>query len=75
MIKKLRRKFICMNMAIITVILITILCAVVHLTGQNLERNSMQTLHELASDPFGEKRPGRQPEVHPPYLLLRMDTD
>lgn len=64
-----------MNMTIVTAILITILCAIVHLTGQNLERNSMQTLHELASEPFGEKRPGRQPDLHQPYLLLRLDTD
>lgn len=62
-------------MTIITLILITILGAIVHLTGQNLERNSLQTLHELASDPPGEKRPGRQPQMHQPYLLLRLDTD
>lgn len=62
-------------MTIITVILVTILCAIVHLTTQNLERSSIQTLHELASDPIGEMRPGRQPEVHPPYLLLRLGTD
>ena len=62
-------------MTIITVILVTILCAIVHLTTQNLERSSIQTLHELASDPISEMRPGRQPEVHPPYLLLRLGTD
>lgn len=75
MIRKLRRKFICMNMTIITVILVTILCTVVHLTGQNLERSSMQDLHELAAEPLDEKRPGRQPRLHQPYLLLRMDMD
>ncbi|MGN0345359.1 MAG: sensor histidine kinase [Lachnospiraceae bacterium] len=75
MIKKLRRKFICINMTIITIILVVILCAIIHLTGQNLERNSMQTLHELASEPFGAKHPGRQPEVRQPYFLLRMDQD
>ena len=62
-------------MTIVTVILITILCAVVQLTGQNLKRNSMQALRDLASDPIGEKRPGRQPEIHQPYLVLRMDMD
>lgn len=64
-----------MNMTIVTVILITILCAVVQLTGQNLKRNSMQALRDLASDPIGEKRPGRQPEIHQPYLVLWMDMD
>lgn len=39
-----------MNMTIVTVILITILCAVVQLTGQNLKRNSMQALRDLASE-------------------------
>ena len=75
MIKKLRRKFIGMNMAIITVILATILCTIVHLTTQNLERNSMQTLHELAAAPPGEKHPDIQPKLHQPYLLLRLDSD
>lgn len=75
MIKKLRRKFIGMNMAIITIILAAILCTIVHLTTQNLERNSMQTLHELAAAPPGEKRPDIQQKLHQPYLLLRLDPD
>lgn len=62
-------------MTIITIILVVILCAIIHLTGQNLERNSMQTLHELAAEPIGEKRPGRQPGLRQPYLLLRLDAD
>ena len=62
-------------MTIITAILISILCAIIHLTGQNLERNSIQDLHELASDPFGGKYPERQPGLHQPYLMMRLDVD
>ena len=62
-------------MTIVTILLVAILCAVIRLTEQNLERNSMQALHELAADPFSEKRPGRQPRLHQPYLLLRLDTN
>ena len=35
----------------------------------------MQTLHGLATEPIGEKRPVRQPGLRQPYLLLRLAND
>lgn len=52
MIKKLRFKFICENMVIVTVMLGVIFGMVLHFTGETLERQSISMMRSLASDPF-----------------------
>ena len=49
MIKKLRRRFVCINMLIVTVMLIVILGMTVNMTWHSLEDDSLKTLTEVYS--------------------------
>lgn len=74
MLKKLRIKFICINMAIVTVILAVIFGVLFQATRQGLEEESLRTLQTLAREPLLQSRPGRQDEgVHLPYFILQTD--
>lgn len=68
MIRKLRLKFICVNMVIVTLMLTAIFGMVYHLTRQGLETQSEAMLQSVASDAFHPNRPGSPPqEVHLPF--------
>lgn len=61
MIKRLRIKFICINMTIVTVMLLVIFGTVFYFTGENLERQSIRAMEaagqlHLPPLPPGEKR-------------------
>lgn len=74
MLKKLRIKFVCINMTIISVMLIVILSLVIHFTGQSLEQTSLQKLEEISSAPFyfsGTMHPG---DADIPYFILQLDN-
>lgn len=58
MIRTLRLKFICANMAIVLVMLCIILTAVLVFTHVNLENNAALFLEEIAADPLRRIRPG-----------------
>ena len=74
MIRKLRLKFICVNMLIVTLMLIAIFGMVYHLTRQGLETQSEAMLQSVASDAFHPNRPGSPPqEVHLPLFVLELD--
>lgn len=74
MIRKLRLKFICVNMLIITLMLTAIFGMVYHLTRQGLETQSEAMLQSVASDAFHPNRPGSPPqEVHLPFFVLELD--
>ena len=74
MIRKLRLKFICVNMLIVTLMLIAIFGMVYHLTRQGLETQSEAMLQSVASDAFHPNRPGSPPqEVHLPFFVLELD--
>lgn len=85
MLKKLRLKFILVNMTIVTAMLCAIFCVVLHTTQKDLETQSIQQLHLLAGLPNGQNRPGRPPEpfrqssftlrLSPDGALLSADTD
>ena len=51
MIRKLRIKFVCIIMALVTVMLGVMFGLVLHITRQNLEREAMQALQRAASSP------------------------
>ena len=53
MLKKLRIKFICINMTLVTVMLCIILGMVVYFTAESLETESLQMLRAAASAPMG----------------------
>ncbi len=70
MIRKLRLKFICVNMLIVTLMLTAIFGMVYHLTRQGLETQSEAMLQSVASDAFHPNRPGSPPqEVHPLFCF------
>ena len=74
MLKKLRIKFICINMALITIMLAVIFCLVIHFTRSSLEQSSRQMLQEIAADPLYLARPGDTLQIRLPYFTLRLDN-
>ena len=74
MIRKLRLKFICVNMLIVTVMLTGIFTMVYHFTREDLETQSVSMLQAVAATPFRTKRPGDPPEwVQLPFFVLDLD--
>lgn len=52
MIRRLRVKFVCVNMLIVTVMLCIILGMVLHFTGQTMQMQSVSMMQRVASHPF-----------------------
>ena len=74
MIKKLRTKFICINMALITVMLVIVFVLVFRFTRINLERESMAMMESVGSAPFMMFRPDdAREEVNLPFFVLHID--
>lgn len=72
MIKKLRIKFICINMFIVTIMLCTILGLVMYFTHTNLENQNIQMLQELSSFPVKFTPPDMpSTQVRLPYFALQ----
>lgn len=73
MLKKLRFKFVCTNMLIVTIMLCVILGLVLNFTKNNLERQSIEMMQELATDPLRVYRPGDITDsIRLPYFLLQI---
>ncbi|MGN0422629.1 MAG: sensor histidine kinase [Lachnospiraceae bacterium] len=75
MLKKLRIKFVCINMTIITIMLVSILYTVIHFTQANLEQTNTQMLQEIASNPLYLSRPGDPSNIRLPYFTLKTDNN
>ena len=60
MIKKLRFKFVLINMGIVTLMLCVILGLVLYFTSANLERQSIQMMQAVAASPAQTGQPGEQ---------------
>ena len=74
MIRKLRLKFICVNMLIVTVMLTGIFTLVYHFTREDLETQSVSMLQAVAATPFRTNRPGDPPDwVQLPFFVLDLD--
>lgn len=74
MLKKLRAKFICINMALVTMMLCVIFGLVVHFTSKSMELQSIQMLQTIASEPFRlgiSNQP--QQDVLFPYFSLELN--
>ena len=72
MLKKLRIKFICINMVIVAVMLCIIFGMVIHFTGQALENDSIRMMQLIGSGPPQLQRPGAPPDVvRLPYFILQ----
>lgn len=61
-IRRLRLKFICVNMLIVTVMMGVIFGLVYHFTQTGLETQSVSMLQSIAAEPFRPNRPGKPPE-------------
>lgn len=74
MLKKLRFKFICINMLIVAMMLGIIFGLVLHFTRESLESESMRMMQVVANSPFQLGRPGEmQGEVRLPYFVVQVN--
>ena len=73
MIKRLRLKFIVINMGIATILLSAMLGLVFYFTSANLETESIRMMERIASQPFQMDAPGELGEdVHLPFFTLQL---
>ena len=73
MLRKLRIKFVCVNMLIVTVMLLVIFGMVFKFTQANLEQQSVNMIEQLAEDPFRLSLPGeRREDIQLPYFVLQL---
>ena len=74
MIKKLRIKFICVIMAIVTVLLGGILGVVIHFTATNMEMQSVSMMQSIANEPMQQGIPGKpmEDEVRLPFFTVQI---
>ena len=76
MLKRLRIKFVCITMVIVTLMLGVIFGFVYHFTRSNLERESVQMMEALGSFPFQPGIPDQLPkEVRLPYFVVQLGKD
>lgn len=79
MLKKLRTKFICFSMAIVTVMLCVVFGLIYHSTQQNLERQSIQMMEQVRKNSFfrntQENQKEQEDQIPLPYLILSIDPD
>ena len=74
MLKKLRLKFILINMTIVTIMLGVIFGLLYYSTSRNLERESMQMMESVAINPMPPSLPNRpHDEVRLPYFSVMIN--
>jgi len=75
MIRRLRIKFVVINMTIVTVMLCIIFGMVLHFTRVNMEKESMEMLQTVALGPNKPGIPGKPgPGIRLPYFSLRLSS-
>ena len=75
MLKKLRIKFICMLMVVITIMLCFIFGLVIHFTRLAMESQSIQVMHSIADNPFALRQPentGGEQQVQLPFCAVQI---
>ncbi len=75
MIQKLRIKFVCVNMLIVTMMMCIILVAVYHFTSVNLEQDSISMMQSIAVSPSQRSLPGTRGnslDLNLPYFSLEL---
>ena len=72
MLKKLRVRFICIIMAIVTVMLLAIVFTVIHYTRTNLEQESFRIMESVASDPMQLGAYSEEQNGEFPYFALQI---
>lgn len=75
MIRRLRVKFICINMAIVTVMMLAILGMLLHFTRDDLEQQSIRVMQSVMEDRAYPSRPGEFPrQAKLPYFYVSVNT-
>ena len=77
MLKTLRIKFVCMMMAVITVMLCVIFGMVIHFTALGLENQSIQMMQEMAANPVPYGRPDltyRTGQIQLPFFAVQIGS-
>lgn len=73
MLKRLRLKFVCIMMTIVTIMICVILGLILNFTRNNLENQSIQMMQSIATEPFHMGRPDEPPEgVRLPFFSLHV---
>lgn len=76
MLKQLRIKFVCITMAIITVMLCVILGLLIHFTAHNMEQESIQMLRSVAEFPQKMRPMNDRPyDTNLPYFTVQVMGD
>ena len=76
MIQKLKKKFILINMSIVTLLLCIILGLVFYFTSANLEQESLSMMRNIAAQPFRLDTPEERGEdVRLPFFALQLGPD
>lgn len=74
MIKRLRIKFVCINMILVTAMLLVIFGMVLHFTEAQLEEQSIRMMQSVAENRFQPGRPGElREEIQLPYFRVTED--
>lgn len=75
MLKKLRNRFVCVLMALVTAMLCIIFAFLYHNTRANLEEQSLTMMRSVAQNPFRLGHPGNDSEpVRLPCFVLRISS-
>ena len=73
MLKRLRIKFVCIMMTIVTIMICAILGLILNFTKNNLETQSIQMMQSIAAEPFHIGRPNELPEeIRLPFFSLQI---
>ena len=76
MLKRLRIKFVCITMLLVTLMLCIIFAMVFQFTRHGLERESMRMMEAIGANPFHLGLPNEMPEeVRLPYFILQLSSD
>ena len=76
MIRRLKIKFVCITMSLVTVILLCVLAAVLELTQASLQRESLRTMWQIALNPARPQAPDEEFNgMRLPYFVLEVDRD
>lgn len=73
MIKRLRLKFVCINMAVILAMLCGILGTILYFTQKNIEQESLNMMRTVAAAPVHQGRPGElRQDMGLPFFILEI---
>lgn len=73
MLKRLRLKFVCINMIIVTIMLVVIFSTILHFTSQNLEQDSLSMMRNIAMNSIFPGRPNvPTEELRLPFFVLQI---